>query len=68
MASSKGRYGVVTGITNIVVEAAMHGGPNPAADALVGALNKFGITATRQFANSINTNSDAVHILIGLMQ
>jgi hypothetical protein len=63
--SSKHRYGVRTGITNVVVQAAMYGDKNAAADALANALNEIGIPATREFANNTNSNRNAVHLLIG---
>ena len=63
--SSKPRYGVVTGVTGIVVQADMHGNKNAAADALVEALNEIGIPATKEYAQAKNSNHNAVHILVG---
>jgi hypothetical protein len=65
LAMDECRYGVLTGVTNIVVQAAMHGDKNEAADALVSAFNKIGIPATREYAYNTNWNFYAVHILVG---
>jgi hypothetical protein len=65
---SKRRFGVVTGVRNVVVEAVRHGGPVNAADALANALNEIGIPATRKDANNENFNSNAVHILVGRIE
>jgi hypothetical protein len=66
--TTKRHYGVVTGVPNVAVEAAIYGDKNEAADVLVNALNKIGISATKEYANSTNHNRDAVHILVGQMR
>jgi hypothetical protein len=65
---TKRHYGVVTGAVNIVVQAAMPGDKNAAAEALVSALNEIGIPATKENANNTNRNRNTVHILVGLRQ
>jgi hypothetical protein len=64
-AETKRHYGLVPGVSNVIVRAAMHGGPNAAADELVSALNQIGIPATKEYATGANSNRNAVHILVG---
>jgi hypothetical protein len=61
-------YGVVTGGTGVVVQAAMHGDKNAAAEALTDALNQIGIPAIKEYAQAKHANHHAVHILVGTMQ
>jgi hypothetical protein len=59
-------YGVVTGVTGVVVLAAMGGDKNGAAEVLANALKEIGIPATKEYAQAKH-DFNAVHILVGPM-